>query len=80
MKLKGSKGEKTGGLWGYSADTFAMKICAKSKRGGVDHFWRQGIPLPRRSGEEGVEAVVFLACCPVKGLCVGALSSLGSIC
>ena len=33
--------------------------------GGIDRLWRQGIPLPHHSGEEGMEMVVCLALYPV---------------
>ena len=47
-----------------------------ARGGGVDHLWRQGMPPPHRSGEEAVEEVVCLALYPVKGVYVGAASSL----
>ena len=56
-----------GGLWVLHSGHLRNE---GARGGGVDHLWKQGIPLPRRSGEEGVEAVVCLVCYPVKVLCV----------
>ena len=58
--------------------TVGLQSCQGAKGGGVDHLWRQGIPLPRslfwaRSWNGSLPCIT---CYLIKGLCVGVPWSL----